>query len=143
MQFKFLAVSLFAAAAVAENNLTELVNGFPDCSLPCFAQSVNAKGCGTTDLSCICGKQVDITVKLGGCLNKYCDSSDRKDVPDKLFDLCDRYNEKPSSTEVAAATSALASHVTAASATVTPKSGAGSLEPGMVMAGAVAAAADL
>ncbi|KAI1209269.1 uncharacterized protein F4807DRAFT_460960 [Annulohypoxylon truncatum] len=144
MQFHLLFLSLLAAIAMAEDNLTELVDDFPDCALPCFASSVSANNCKTTDFNCICGKQVDINIKMGGCLSDNCQNASSLNVGGKLDDLCDRWDDHPNSTEVAAATSALASHVTvavtAASSTSAPEGAAGCLEPGIVMVGAVAAA---
>ncbi|KAI2630225.1 hypothetical protein GGS26DRAFT_102973 [Hypomontagnella submonticulosa] len=144
MQLKLLALSLLTALAAADNeNLSEIVDDFPECSLPCFAQKADDSGCQTTDFSCVCNKQVEIAARMGGCLSDYCDTLDNFNVGARLGELCERWDDHPSPTEVAAATSALASQVTAASATVKPKNAAGGFEPQVVMAGAAAAAAVL
>ncbi|KAI1440779.1 hypothetical protein F5Y02DRAFT_422695 [Annulohypoxylon stygium] len=143
MQFHALLLTLFSALALADDdNLSEIVDDFPSCALPCFASSVSDNNCKTTDFDCICGKQVDINVKMGSCLSDNCQNPSSLNVGGKLDDLCDRWDDHPSSTEVAAATSALASHVTvaitAASSTSSPEGAAANLEPRIVMVGAVA-----
>ncbi|XXH02429.1 hypothetical protein Hte_008804 [Hypoxylon texense] len=142
MQFKLLAVSFFAALALADdNNLSSIVDAFPDCSLPCLAQKAEGEGCKISDFGCVCDNQLKIAAKMGTCLSDYCGTLQNFDAGGRLGELCERWDDHPSSTEVAAATSALASQVTAASATITPNAAAGSLEPGMIMMGAAAAAA--
>lgn len=77
MQLKLLALSLLTALAAADNeNLSEIVDDFPECSLPCFAQKADDSGCQTTDFSCVCNKQVEIAARMGGCLSDYCDTLD-------------------------------------------------------------------
>ncbi|KAI1455788.1 hypothetical protein F4805DRAFT_260120 [Annulohypoxylon moriforme] len=145
MQLNFLLLFfLLAVIAIAEDSLPEIVSDFPDCALPCFSSSVSDNNCKITDFDCICGKQVDVNVRMGGCLSDYCTNKSDLNVGGVLSDLCDRWDDHPNSTEVASATSALASHVTvavtAASSTSAPQGAAGNLEPGIVMVGAVAAA---
>ncbi|KAI0377682.1 hypothetical protein F5Y04DRAFT_175059 [Hypomontagnella monticulosa] len=141
MQFKLLALSFLAALAVADNdNLSEIIDDFPDCSLPCFAQKADDSGCQTTDFNCVCHNQLEIAARMGGCVSDYCGTLDNFNVGARLGELCERWRDDPSTTEVAAATSAIASQVAAASATVKPKNAAGTFEPQMVMMGAAAAA---
>ncbi|KAI1413159.1 hypothetical protein F5Y13DRAFT_161710 [Hypoxylon sp. FL1857] len=142
MQFKYLALSFLAAVAMADDDLSEIVDDFPDCSLPCLGQAVTDKGCSTSDIGCICNRQTDIAIKMGDCVKDYCGIINNFNSGKQLADLCNRWDDHPSSTEVAAATSALASEVASASATVKPKKdAAGSVEAGMVMVGSVAVAA--
>ncbi|KAI0882312.1 uncharacterized protein GGS22DRAFT_170664 [Annulohypoxylon maeteangense] len=72
MQLNILIFSFLAAIAIADDNLGEIVDDFPDCALPCFSNSVNDNDCKITDFECICGKQVDINIRMGGCLSDYC-----------------------------------------------------------------------
>ncbi|KAI0837671.1 hypothetical protein F5Y06DRAFT_71443 [Hypoxylon sp. FL0890] len=142
MQLKFLALSFLAAVVLADDNLSDIVDDFPVCSLPCLGQAATNKGCSTNDISCICNHQSDIAAQVGDCVKDYCGIIDNFNAGKELSDLCQRWNDHPSSTEVAAATSALGHEVASASATVKPKKdAAGSLEAGMVMVGSVAAVA--
>lgn len=142
MQFKFFALSYLAAVAMADDHLNEIVDDFPDCSLPCLGQAVVNKGCNTTDIGCVCNRQLDVAVDMGDCVKDYCGVINNFNAGKQLGDLCERWDDHPSSTEIAAATSALASQVASASASVKPKKdAAGSLEAGLVMVGSVAVAA--
>lgn len=72
MQFKFFALSFLAGAAMADDNLTEIVDSFQACSLPCFAQKADGEGCKTSDIDCICDHKLAIVTKMGSCLADYC-----------------------------------------------------------------------
>ncbi|KAI1135993.1 hypothetical protein F5Y05DRAFT_121261 [Hypoxylon sp. FL0543] len=143
MQFKLLALSFLAAVAMADDdNLSDTINEFPTCSLPCVGKASTDKGCSTSDIGCICNRQIDIAASMSDCVKDYCGIINNFNAGKQLADLCDRWDDHPSSTEVAAATSALGHQVASASATVKPKKGAaGSVEAGMFMAGSAAVAA--
>ncbi|KAI1763568.1 hypothetical protein GGR53DRAFT_467215 [Hypoxylon sp. FL1150] len=145
MQFKLLALSLLTTLAVADDSLSSIIDSIPDCALPCLAQKAEGAGCKISDFGCICDHEIEIAARAGMCLPQDCSIWDATKLGGRLGDLCDRWNARPSSTEIAAATSDFASQVSAASvaATATLKSAAGNLEPGMVMMGAAAAVAAL
>ncbi|KAI1101051.1 hypothetical protein F4804DRAFT_335656 [Jackrogersella minutella] len=140
MQFKFFALTFLAATATADN-LSKYIDDFPPCALPCLAKSANNQGCNTTDFGCICTNKKPVLVELGGCMSDYCNTLLNGAAASKVSSLCKRWDKDPSPTEITAATSDLESKVAAASATVTPKNAAGALVPGLMMAGAAAAAA--
>lgn len=86
MQLQHLALFAFAAIAAAaaakddkltDDRLKDIINDFPDCSLPCFSQSADAKGCEVTDFDCVCKMSLDISAKMGSCTDDYCGAIDK------------------------------------------------------------------
>jgi hypothetical protein len=61
MQFRTIAVSLFAALAAAADNstLTDLVSQLPSCALGCFEKGAADANCTVTDFACLCGTGAD------------------------------------------------------------------------------------
>ncbi|CAJ2499814.1 Uu.00g026670.m01.CDS01 [Anthostomella pinea] len=152
MQPPILAAALFAAAASAKSssnsdsdNLSAIIQDWPECSLACYAQTAQDEGCAASDFNCVCNNTISIAAKIGLCIPSDCDGG----AAGKSFgELCARWGDDPQSTEVASATALLASEIPAtatasASATASPSGAAGRPEMGMGVMGVAAAAAFL
>ncbi|KAI1849665.1 hypothetical protein JX265_008001 [Neoarthrinium moseri] len=136
MQFKILAISALAALVAADKTLPEAVKDFPSCSLKCFADTAKNRGCSQTDFNCICKDTTGFAIRMGACVNP--SNCNGFNAGEALGNLCQRWKENPSSTEVAAATSSLGAAVSAAP---TNTNAAGVNEASFGLAGAAAVAA--
>lgn len=75
MQFKTLAIALFAAA-VSADSLQELISQIPSCAKPCLDDASTKIGCSTTDNKCQCSKIDDLTTQAIGCVSSSCSADD-------------------------------------------------------------------
>ncbi|KAI1466216.1 uncharacterized protein F4812DRAFT_100326 [Daldinia caldariorum] len=136
MQFKTLAVALFAAAAAAES-VQELISQIPACAKPCLDSASTKIGCSTTDSKCQCSKIDDLTQESITCVSTSCDSDGLTKMTKLSGEICaavaaDAGGAAASSlisSASAAATSAIGSAVSssvtdaASSSTETPGAG--------------------
>lgn len=75
MQFRTIAISLFAAL-VAADHISDLASQVPSCAQSCLASAAQKAGCDATDYKCQCGKAGDITGNSALCLTTSCSSDD-------------------------------------------------------------------
>ncbi|OTA53948.1 hypothetical protein K449DRAFT_469653 [Hypoxylon sp. EC38] len=136
MQFKTLAVALFAAA-VSADSLQELISQIPSCAKPCLDDASTKIGCSTTDNKCQCSKIDDLTTQAIGCVSTSCSADDLTETTQLSTQIClavaqdvggATYSSVLSSAG-AAATSAIAS-LTGASATSASTSATPTASPG-------------
>ncbi|KAI8965187.1 hypothetical protein F5Y11DRAFT_21128 [Daldinia sp. FL1419] len=153
MQFKTLAIALFAATVAAES-VQELISQIPSCAKPCLDKASTTIGCKTTDSMCQCGKIDDLTKEAITCVSTSCSADDLTETTKLSGEICaavavDAGNDAFSSAvsgASAAATSAIGSVVfgssTGAAPTPTATPGAGNRAvAGLGFAAAVAALA--
>ncbi|KAI0154628.1 hypothetical protein GGR57DRAFT_107039 [Xylariaceae sp. FL1272] len=148
MQSKAVALSLFVAAAAAQNStdssLTDLVSQLPTCAISCFEQGASAAGCSTTDFECLCGdgKQTFIS-SAGVCiLTSSCSSEEQANVSNLASEICQDVDAGVDDSDEAAASSIVSSALSAAAtATNTPDDAAVRPEMGYGVFGAAAVAA--
>jgi hypothetical protein len=148
MQFSIVALSLFAAAATAQNSTTslpDLVSQLPPCALPCFSTAAESASCEPTDFECLCGTQrTEFINDIGPCvvISNVCSSQEIDRAVVLAGQICTNIASDPDPTAVASAsniiTSALASETAAATAT---PGAAARPELGMGMLGVAAIAA--
>ncbi|KAI1849702.1 hypothetical protein JX266_004651 [Neoarthrinium moseri] len=124
MQFRSVAVSLFAAAAAAQSNstLTGLVSQLPECANSCFLSSAKSAGCAATDFDCLCGDgRSKFISSITGCIiTSSCDSNDLGTLNSLAGQICTEVSENPSSADVASASAIVTSALgTAAAAQAT------------------------
>ncbi|KAI0383330.1 hypothetical protein F5Y04DRAFT_32804 [Hypomontagnella monticulosa] len=129
MQFRTLALTLFATA-VAAQSAQELIAEIPSCAKPCLDSASTKIGCSTTDVKCQCGKIDDLTSEAITCVSTSCNTDDLSKTTKLSAQICgavalgaggDAVTSLVSSAS-AAATSAIGSAVfgSATDATTTP-----------------------
>ncbi|RYP01736.1 hypothetical protein DL764_006098 [Monosporascus ibericus] len=153
MQFRSVALSLFAAAtAVAQNttsdSLPELVAQLPTCAIDCLGSAADSAGCEPTDFECICGpnRQSFIT-SIGACvlLSGQCSEDQISSATALAPQICSNVENNPEPSAVASASDlvsdAIASETASASdeqdepdAAVRPGVGLGMIGIGMLAA---------
>ncbi|KAI1778527.1 hypothetical protein F4818DRAFT_406377 [Hypoxylon cercidicola] len=111
MQFKTLAVALFATAAAAQS-LPQLISQIPSCAKPCLDNASTAIGCSNTDANCQCSKFDDLTKEAITCVSTSCSTDDLTKTTKLSAQICAVVAE-------GAAGSAASSIVSSASAAVT------------------------
>ncbi|KAI1808837.1 hypothetical protein F4811DRAFT_499128 [Daldinia bambusicola] len=87
MQFKTLAIALFAAAATAES-IQELISQIPSCAKPCLDNASTKIGCSTTDNKCQCNKIDDLTQEAITCVSTSCNSDDLTKATKLSGEIC-------------------------------------------------------
>ncbi|KAI1199392.1 hypothetical protein F5X97DRAFT_322366 [Nemania serpens] len=87
MQFRTIAISLFAAL-VAADHISDLASQVPSCAQSCLASAAQKAGCDATDYKCQCGKAGDITGNSALCLTTSCSSDDAAATYKKTAELC-------------------------------------------------------
>ncbi|XXH04153.1 hypothetical protein Hte_010566 [Hypoxylon texense] len=151
MQFKTLAVTLFAAVAAAQS-ITELISEIPTCAKSCLDNASTAIGCSTTDAQCQCSKFDDLTKEAITCVSTSCSTDDLTKTTKLSAQICAAVAEGAGSAAAssivssagAAITSAVNSVVggttTGATPTATPAAGSRAAA-GLGFAAAIAALA--
>ncbi|KAJ3559414.1 hypothetical protein NPX13_g9535 [Xylaria arbuscula] len=145
MQFKVAALSVFAAAAAAQNStsLPDLVSQLPTCAIPCFESGAEAAGCSTTDFDCLCGDGKDTFISSAGtCVLSKCDSEDFSTAVKVAPEICTEVTTgDPDPSEVASASAIVTSALSAADATSTADADSAAYRPeiGLTFMGAMAA----
>ncbi|KAH9905756.1 hypothetical protein F4778DRAFT_678127 [Xylariomycetidae sp. FL2044] len=123
MHYTTIAVSLFAAAAAAQNStsLPDLVSQLPQCATGCLDSSAEKANCASTDFDCLCGTGRDefISAITGCILTAGCSSDDLTKASSLAPQICTEVADDPSPSEVAAASSIVASALSTASPTPT------------------------
>lgn len=128
MQFRAVALSFFAAVAVAQSSdnstsLPDLVSQLPTCAIPCFEQGAEAAGCSTTDFACLCGDGMDTFVsKAASCVFGKCSSEELNTAIKSAEQICLAVADSPNPTEVASASAIITSALGAADPTSSPES---------------------
>ncbi|KAF3058119.1 putative cfem domain-containing protein [Daldinia childiae] len=152
MQFKTLAIALFAAAVTAES-LQELISQIPSCAKPCLDSASTKVGCSTTDNKCQCSKIDDLTKEAITCVSTSCSADELVDTTKLSGEICANVAAAAGGAAVssaissasAAATSAIGSVIgsaTDAASTPTATPGAGNRAvAGLGFAAAIAALA--
>ncbi|KAI1504076.1 hypothetical protein F5X99DRAFT_373383 [Biscogniauxia marginata] len=162
MQFPTVALSLFAAVAVAQNatssspvssasasptatSLPDLISQLPQCAVSCLGTAADAAGCAATDFTCLCGTgREKFTSSIAGCIafGSGCSSQDISNASALAPQICEEATSDPDPSEVASASNIVASAVSTASASSTPDAAARpEFGMGMVGAGLLAALA--
>ncbi|KAI0853414.1 hypothetical protein F5Y00DRAFT_257438 [Daldinia vernicosa] len=113
MQLKLLALLgalALAPIASAQNNtivvidnLVEIINIFPKCSLQCLSDVIDLNRCRVADLECICHWDLHITDNLSSCMTRGPCKGTHNDVRARVWDFCHRFDENPPAEEVEAA----------------------------------------
>ncbi|KAI2775672.1 hypothetical protein F4815DRAFT_450051 [Daldinia loculata] len=111
MQFKTLAIALFAAAVTAES-LQELISEIPSCAKPCLDSASTKVGCSTTDNKCQCSKIDDLTQEAITCVSTSCNTDDLAKTTKVSGEIC-------ANVAVAAGGAAVSSVISSASAAAT------------------------
>ncbi|OTA98505.1 hypothetical protein M426DRAFT_17336 [Hypoxylon sp. CI-4A] len=126
MQFKTLAVALFAAV-VAADSVQELISQIPSCAKPCLDNASTTIGCSTTDNKCQCGKIDDLTSEAIGCVSSSCSVDDLTAATKLSAEICAAVAVDAGGSAVTSAVSSASSAVnsavgslTGADATATP-----------------------
>jgi len=70
MQFKAVAVALFASLALAQN-----LTGLPDCAVTCFEDNFVNSACADTDVACLCADTTFYN-DVEDCVLTDCDTDD-------------------------------------------------------------------
>ncbi|KAI1363820.1 hypothetical protein F5Y08DRAFT_231591 [Xylaria arbuscula] len=138
MQFKTLALSLFAAVAAAES-IDQLVAEIPSCATTCLNDAAKKAGCAVDDYTCQCTNILSITTDALPCVSGACSTDDLTKTSETTSNLClqvaqqaggDAYNSALDSltSAIASATSSIGSEITgtATSTTATQTSDAAS-----------------
>ncbi|KAI1370476.1 hypothetical protein F4677DRAFT_451355 [Hypoxylon crocopeplum] len=87
MQFKTLALALFATAAAAQS-IQDLISQIPPCAKPCLDSASTKIGCSTTDNKCQCSKIDDLTKEAITCVSTSCESSDLTKTTQLSAQIC-------------------------------------------------------
>ncbi|KAI1157992.1 hypothetical protein F5B18DRAFT_642809 [Nemania serpens] len=127
MQYKTVALSLFAAVAAAQNStsLPDLVSQLPPCAIPCFQRGAEDAGCSTTDFQCLCGTgKSSFITGAGLCIASSCDSDALNSAASLAGQICTDVANNPDPSEVASASAIVTSALGAASPTSSPDSAA-------------------
>src|ERR1700712_3665173 len=72
MQFRLFVLASLATIAAADENLSQIIDDFPSCALPCLSQKAQSQGCQVTDFNCICRNTVSIAAGVGICVGNAC-----------------------------------------------------------------------
>lgn len=125
MQFKAIAFSFFAAAAVTaqsnDTSLPDLVSQLPTCAIPCFEKGAAAANCDTTDFACLCGTGKDQFISTAStCVIGDCSGENLSDIISLATQICTSVSENPDPSEVASASNIVTSALGVASATTSP-----------------------
>ncbi|KAI1197888.1 hypothetical protein F5X97DRAFT_301183 [Nemania serpens] len=123
MQYKAIALSLFAAVAAAQNStsLPDLVSQLPPCAIPCFNRGAEAADCSTTDFQCLCGTgKSSFIAGAGACIATSCDSDAFNSAISLATQICTDVSNNPDPSEVASASAIVTSALGAASPTTSP-----------------------
>ncbi|KAI1109932.1 hypothetical protein F5Y14DRAFT_430653 [Nemania sp. NC0429] len=143
MQYKTLALSLFAAGVAAQNltSLPGLISQLPPCAIPCFKRGAQAAGCSTTDFQCLCGKGKNSFITgAGGCVLTSCNGDTLNSVIPLATQICADVSNNPNPSDVASASALVTSALGATSPTASPDAAVG-LRPemGLGIMGVIAA----
>ncbi|KAI1799745.1 hypothetical protein F4811DRAFT_557518 [Daldinia bambusicola] len=131
MQLKFLTtVSLLGALATAQNNIiitnndhnnngnnndtepgtiiikdnmVDIINLFPECSLPCISDTMNIVRCRVGEFDCNCKWIWGIVESLRATCSKDQCAGVHNDIRARMYDMCHRWWENPPPEEIKAA----------------------------------------
>ncbi|KAI0967396.1 hypothetical protein F4678DRAFT_252186 [Xylaria arbuscula] len=87
MQFKTVAISLFATLVAAES-IDQLAADIPSCAKTCIDNSAKQAGCDTTDYTCQCTNLTDITSNSLQCISSGCSTDDLTKTSEATSALC-------------------------------------------------------
>ncbi|KAK8109194.1 hypothetical protein PG984_014995 [Apiospora sp. TS-2023a] len=128
MRFSTLSIALLSAAAggvFAEENLQKQFE-----VMRCYADAASESGCHPEDFACVCQTWFRIPMRMGSCLER--NDCTGLNASNSLTHICRRLEEKPSISEVEAASKV----VTEKKATATASPTASPSETGKSAAGA-------
>ncbi|RYP81158.1 hypothetical protein DL769_002106 [Monosporascus sp. CRB-8-3] len=150
MQFRTVALSLFAAAAATAQNTTseslpDLIAQLPTCAIGCLDSAADSAECAPTDFECICGaNRQSFIASIGTCvlLTGQCSEDEISRAGNIAPKICNNVSNNPEPSAVASASalvsSALASETASPSdepdAAVRPGVGLGMIGVGMLAA---------
>ncbi|RYP74947.1 hypothetical protein DL771_002731 [Monosporascus sp. 5C6A] len=150
MQFRTVALSLFAAAAATAQNTTsdslpDLIAQLPTCAISCLDSAADSANCEPTDFACICGaNRQSFIASIGTCvlLTGQCPQDEITRATNLAPRICSSATSNPEPSAVASASalvsSALASETATATdqpdAAVRPDVGLGMIGIGMLAA---------
>ncbi|KAI1475641.1 hypothetical protein F4774DRAFT_428767 [Daldinia eschscholtzii] len=87
---------------VIKDNLVDIINNFPGCSLDCLSFTMDRARCRVADLNCQCKYVWWIVDILSSCPCVLAPST-HNDIRARMYDLCHRWSEHPPPEEVEAA----------------------------------------
>ncbi|KAI0474082.1 hypothetical protein GGR56DRAFT_676514 [Xylariaceae sp. FL0804] len=124
------AVSL--ASLAAAETLTDAINNFPACAIPCLNSEAAGNDCGVTDFECICQNKATLYGTLQTCSASACDTDDHIKIGSALTDICSAWGDDPTQQDIASATQEVVSEVSTAGQS--PATGTATSTSGMTTA---------